>query len=119
MCPAGPVPSLAVLLQPCFHNSINGFVQPAGKSDAVAGIPVLGHIKTICNKSLFAVTLEFRFQLLLHLSSVFILINFHSFFYSGSFFFPSERPFQCFWHSSAYFAWQNFTLLDLEKMQVS
>lgn len=91
MCPAGPVPSLAVLLQPCFHNSINGFVQPAGKSDAVAGIPVLGHIKTICNKSLFAVTLEFRFQLLLHLSSVFILINFHSFFYSGSFFFSLLR----------------------------
>lgn len=73
----------------CFHNRVISFVQPTGKSDTVAGILVLGHIKTICNKSLFAVTFEFGFQLLLHLSSVFILINFHSFFYSGSFFFFS------------------------------
>lgn len=69
----------------CFHNCMISFVQPTGKSDTGAGIPVLGQIKTICNKSLFAVTLEFEFQLLLHLSSVFILINFHSFFYSVSF----------------------------------
>lgn len=71
----------------CFHNRVISFVQPTGKSDTVAGILVLGHIKTICNKSLFAVTFEFGFQLLLHLSSVFILIDFHSFFYSGSFLF--------------------------------
>jgi len=101
----------------CFHNCVISFVQPTGKSDTVAGIPVLGRIETICNKSLFAVTLEFRFQLLLHLSSVFILINFHSFFYTGFFIF-SERPFQDFWQSHAYFAQQDFTLLDLEKRQV-
>lgn len=69
----------------CFHNCMISFVQPTGKSDTGAGIPVLGQIKTICNKSLFAVTLEFGFQLLVHLSSVFILINFHGFFYSVSF----------------------------------